>query len=262
MLTANFNNEPLGQPIGTGGAELGQPVEVFACTPVVQNGGFPTPSLVIDDESTTTNCSVRFEFLNGIESTGDVSISFWLRFVSLDYYTVRIREQGFNMHSFLDLTFTSAGNVWFDDAISVGTHYHSEAYAANQLIHVEVAFYAELGIYSVWMDGARVVHRRAHGVTDQGIGAILFGHGYDADLNGRMRVDSINVDALAGTVTSVAEDDAPALSLPDAPRGAQPIQPGDFAALLAGATGSGATRHRGSARPPGAAAHERGVGLR
>ena len=58
LLTANFNNEPLGQPIGTGGAEVGQPVSIYACTPVVQTGGFPTPSLVIDDEATTTNCSV------------------------------------------------------------------------------------------------------------------------------------------------------------------------------------------------------------
>lgn len=211
LLTANFNDEPIGQPIGTGGAELGQPVSYSACTPIVVNSGFPTPCLQIDDASTTTSSSVRFEFLNQVEVTGDVSISFRVAFESLESYVFYIREQGSSAQVFLTLNFTPLGTVVFDDEASAGTHYLTENYAAQQPIRFEFAYYAELGQYSVWMDGVRVVHRRSHGVTSRGIGALIFGTAFDTNLDGRLRVDGINVDTLAGTLTPVAEDDAPVL---------------------------------------------------
>ncbi|HOX25753.1 MAG TPA: FlgD immunoglobulin-like domain containing protein [Candidatus Krumholzibacteria bacterium] len=211
LLTANFNDEPIGQPIGTGGAALGQPIEYSGCTPTVENGGFATPALLIQDESTTTTSRVRFGFLNDIEATGDLSISFRLYFESLESYFVYLREEGTSAAQFLTLKFTPTGDVLFDDETSAGTHYHTESYVAQQPIHVELAYYAALGVYSVWMDGERVVHRREHGVAGRGIGGILFGASFDGNVDGQMRVDAINVDALDGTLTPVREDDAPAL---------------------------------------------------
>ena len=70
LLSANFNDQPIGQPIGTGGAELGQPISYSGCVPTVENGIFPTPNLEIDDESTTTATSTTFEFLGNTEAIG------------------------------------------------------------------------------------------------------------------------------------------------------------------------------------------------
>lgn len=237
LLTATFNNQPVGQPIGTGGAELGQPVSYNNCLATVDNSGFPTRSLLIEDDSDYYTGMVRFEFLNSVEAPADVSVSFWLAFETLDSYVVYIREQGGSAEQFLNLNFVSNGTIWFDDEASDGTHYHSETYAAQQPLHVEIAFYADRDVYSVWVDGERVVHRRAHGVAGRGVGALLFGTANDADLDGRMRVDGIRVDALAGSLTDVEDDDTPAplaRSLHAAPNPFNPATALSFSLPLAG----------------------------
>lgn len=226
LLTANFDNEPIGQPIGTGGAALGQPFEYTGCVPTVQNGGgFATPSLRIDDESTTQNCPVLFGFLDDAEVTGDVSISFWTRFDSLEDFDFYIREQGSSARRFLNLAFRASGDINFSDEASGIAVYHQETYAASTPIHVEVAIYGAQGLYSVWLDGVRVVHRRAHGVTDRGVGRLIFGPAYDPDLDGRMRVDTIRVDTLIDPLTPVADEVPPGPALASLVAAPNPFNP-------------------------------------
>ncbi len=212
LLSANFNDEALGQPIGFGGAAVGEPISANACTPIVVNGVFPTRSLQIDDASTTTASWTTFEFLDSAEAMGDVSISFWVEFDSLERYEFVVHEQGSNTENFLVMNFVADGRLWFDDAASGNSHYHMETYAANTPVHFEIAFYSELGLYSIWMDGVRVVHRRGHGITGRGIGRLNFGESFDTDLNGRMNVDRIQVDTLDSPLTGVQGDPTPQLA--------------------------------------------------
>ena len=140
-----------------------------------------------------------------------MSISFWVEFGSLERYEFLVHEQGSNAENFLVMNFVDFGTVWFDDAASGNGHYHSETYTAGTPIHIEVAFYSELGLYSVWMNDVRVVHRRAHGITGRGIGRLIFGESFDTDTNGRMRVDRIRVDTLDSPTTGAPDGPLPAL---------------------------------------------------
>lgn len=208
LLLADFDAEPVGAPIGTGGAALGQPVRVHACVPTVETGGFPSPSLRVADESTTIAGSARFEFLNEREvAAGDVSISLFFRVNTLESYTILLREQGSAADEFLSLTMSPNGILYLGDGAEIA-HYHSMPYDAQVSIRLEAAFDMDNGRYTLWLDGVRVAHRRHHGQTGAGLGSLSVGTGYDTNLDGRIRVDGIEIHELPEGVSAVAENGA------------------------------------------------------
>jgi hypothetical protein len=51
----------------------------------------------------------------------------------------------------------------------------------------------DTGTYDVWLDGELIVEDLAHGITDRGVGNVLFGCGTDSDLDGHFNADAISV---------------------------------------------------------------------
>lgn len=205
LLLANFNDQPLNALIGTGGAELGQPVSYQDCVPTVETGVFPTPSMVLRDLSTSAFGFARFEFLQSHEViAGDVSLAFVLIVNQLEYYNVYLREQGASARAFLSMDFTDSGTFALKDE-ATPYNYQTIPYGAGVPIHFELGLDMSARRYYLWVDGQRFVYRKEHGILDRGVGALIFGTGFDANLLGGMRVDDIRVQRLNQAVSATRE---------------------------------------------------------
>lgn len=172
LLLAEFDEQPLNMPIGVGGPELGQPISVHPdLSAVVVDNGLPSPALRLSQTVTGTTKSARFELLGGVEiTTGELSLRFAVRAQSLERFLVRVREQGSSTASFSSLTFTETGTVALGDT---GPAIFVANYVPGQYYRFELRHHLAQGTYDLYVDGVRVVQDRAHGVTGQGIGALL-----------------------------------------------------------------------------------------
>lgn len=191
LLVANFNDKTVGAPLEFRGAFYGEPVSGQA-EPTVEVGlPMGNKAMVIEDDSATSATGVRFQFFNDVEPIDQpISMSFAITFDQLDGYEVGVRESGSSAKIFCNLDFSDSGSLTFRDAAGVVTG-ASATYATGVRHIVEMSFEPLLDAYSVWFDGERVVHRRSHGIADREVGRIYFSLGFDADLDGVMRVDRI-----------------------------------------------------------------------
>jgi hypothetical protein len=192
-LEANFNNKRVGIPIGTGGAELGEPIEVGAAIiATVEADPMPTPFLQIQDNDDYYAGSATFEFLGNVEvTTGFVEVCANLWFPEYEQFHLRIREQGGYSEVFTNLDFTSSGFVYCSDA--AGNVGNIGTYETGRHFPVRIAHNLDAGFYTVYLDGAVVLSMRYHGVVGHGIGRVLFGCANDADYDGLMYVDDLFV---------------------------------------------------------------------
>jgi hypothetical protein len=206
LLDATFADKPVGEDIQLRGAFYGEPVSFSGQQLPYVEVGMPlgNKALVIEDDVAGATNSARFEFYNGAEPASQpVSISFAASFDVVDGYNVYVREQGSSAKRFCDMQFTSSGGIQFkDEASSTAVFATAGPYAADELVVVEMAFESGLNVYSIWVDGKRVVHRRAHGITDRDVGRVIFGNRNDADLDGVFRVDRIRCRTLGQPVAA------------------------------------------------------------
>ncbi|MDM7913932.1 MAG: hypothetical protein ACE15D_03390 [Candidatus Eisenbacteria bacterium] len=195
-LYADFNDQPLDQPIGTGGPELGQPIEVdpFIST-AVREDPMGSASLEIRDADDYSAGSVCFELLDGAElSSGRVVIAADLWFQALaDGYSFffGVREHGGNAQTFASLNFVYEGSITLRD--KQGPAGMIGRYEIGRRTHLVLDYDLDAGTYSVMVDGSVLVADRAHGVTGRGIGRLLIGCNNDSDLDGVFNVDLITV---------------------------------------------------------------------
>lgn len=209
ILHADFSSHPAGQPIGTGGAEQGEPIAIGGCVPTVEVGmPLGNKALLIPDGSDVGVASTRWEFLGGAEPTTPLSVSFWMTLDTPDGYVIYVREQGSSTRIFLNITINSAGQVFLKDANGQTWVVHSCAFGVP--IHVEMAFEPDRDEFSVWWDNARILHRANHGITDREVGRLVFGCDFDADFDGAMRIDKLQVHTL--DLTTPVDDATPAPS--------------------------------------------------
>lgn len=177
LLEANFNAEPLDQPIGTGGPEFGQPVSVFpGLSAIVRGAPMPTPSLEISESVGGSALPARFEFLGSEEVThGDLTFRLRVEAAQLDTFDVRVREQGTAAQNFASLVFTNFGTLSASDNNgSLGT---IGTYTAGVVIPLAFFFHLDDGTWDLSVDGSLLVSGRAHGVTTRGVGALIVGTG-------------------------------------------------------------------------------------
>jgi len=193
LMTANFNDKAIDAPIGTGGAAVGEPVSVHpAITAIVRSSPLPTPSLEIQDNSSTAGNSANFEFLGSQElTTNVVLIAADLWFSEFEEYSVLVREQGGASRNFMSMSMNSNGDVFYNDGNTVFAIIGS--YELNRRYPIRMAFDMGASTYDVWLDGALVLRDETHGVTDRGIGSVQFGVNFDPDTDGRFYVDNISV---------------------------------------------------------------------
>jgi hypothetical protein len=196
-LQADFDAEPVDQPIGTGGPEMGQPIEVDTAYIIatVRDAPLPSPCLEIRDNHDFSAGSVVFEFIDRVEITaGIVAISFSLWFPEIapgHSFYVAVREQEGAARKFTNLDFWDNGLLSHEDANS--TSWEFPPYDTERALPVAVVFDMDAGTVDVWMDGQLVLEDEDHGVTDRGVGSVRFGCTHDQDLEGRFYVDDILV---------------------------------------------------------------------
>jgi hypothetical protein len=197
-LEANFDDKPLDMPIGTGGAEAAEPVDVsHKVIATVRGTPMPTPCLEVQDNAEIGAGSASFEFLAGAEiTTGVVAItcSFWFHEPGPGCNAfLSVREQGglSGGEIFTDLIFVADGSVEHYDENSVSGVIG--AFEAGSVCPVALVFDMEAGTYDVWLDGELVLDDEDHGVTARGIGRVGFGCTHDPDLEGSFSVDDVRV---------------------------------------------------------------------
>ena len=113
LFDADFNSEPLDQPIAIGGPEFGEPDQVDShVSAIVRAAPRPSPSLELAQLQAGQVHSARFQFLDDAEIThGDVTIRLTLWPDSLDFYIVDVREHGSAAKTFLSMTLDSVGRI-------------------------------------------------------------------------------------------------------------------------------------------------------
>lgn len=213
LLEADFEDEPVDQVIGLGGAALGQPISFSGTTPVVRAGILPSKALEIPDESQLTTNSVTFEFLDDAEIDDQpVSVSAWLQTDAASRYTMGFREHGTNAQTILDVFINPDGYVDVRD----GDGFLERVGAVLPGVPFRLEAALEMGgrTYSLWVDGERARHRAPLGGDGtRGVGRLFFNANFDNDFAGRLLVDDIRVHAWNPLPTAVAPGDAPRVAV-------------------------------------------------
>jgi hypothetical protein len=192
-LSADFESHEADSAIGTGGAAVGEPIQVTSfVTAIVRAIPMASQSLEIQDIDDYTAGYAWFEFLDSVEVTGgQLTIAADLWFQELEDYTISIREQGSLGVNFTDISFNSGGGFIANDgdgyAPNLGT------YEIGRLYPIVLCFDMDAGTYDLWFDRQLVFSDRTHGGPGEGIGSVLFKMTGDPDLDGLFNVDNILV---------------------------------------------------------------------
>lgn len=175
LLRADFNDKPLNMQIGTGGAAVGEPIDISSSmTAQVKATPLSTPSLHL---STTGGASrARFQFIDSEEIlSGELRISFVIHTPPiLDRFTVLVRETNSSSHSAGAIEFSSSGTIRTRDA---APDVVLRNYSPNEDLRFELIYQLAAGTYDVFINGVQELDDHFHGETDlvKGIGALLFG---------------------------------------------------------------------------------------
>jgi hypothetical protein len=196
-LVAEFNDKEIDQPIGQGGPDVGEPIEVYTSTisAIVREGPMGSPSLEIRDTADFGSGFAIFEFLGGAElTTGIVNVSADLWFHEIgagNRFLFYVRERETASERFGDLRFHQDGSITLiDEQGYVGAIGN---YEVGRRFRVITEFDMDAGTYDVWLDGVLAVNGRAHGIAGRGIGSVILGCDHDEDLEGFFNVDALNV---------------------------------------------------------------------
>lgn len=176
LLAAPFNEQPLNQQIGTGGAALGQPVDISGGLQafVVPAGVFTTPSLRVRPLESGGARFVRFELLGSEEVVdGEVRFGFALRPSLLDRFLVYVREPDGAARDFLSMTLLASGQISVSDQSGNGAVIGT--YVPGVRNDFELRFRMSAGRYDIYRNGVPLAVDRAHGISDRGVGALLLG---------------------------------------------------------------------------------------
>jgi len=207
-LQADFDDKTIDQPIGTGGPELGEPVEIYQgpIDAIVRGAPLPTPCLEITDQSDCCTGHVRFEFLGGAEiSAGMLYIlaDFWIPQIPLAGYGLGVREKDGHAYKFVDVMFSIYGTVaCSDEGGFVG---FVAPYEVGRVTPVCVAFDMTAGTYDLWIDQQLVLDNQPHDVTGVGIGAVFISIDNPPDTGDAFYVDNLFVgdyDPMTPTTTT------------------------------------------------------------
>jgi hypothetical protein len=197
VLDADFQDQPLGQPIGTGGAALGQPRSFSPglLTEVVDDG-MGNRGLRLQNPATGSARSVRWEFLDNLEiDSGTVAFDVDIQFAVRDGYQVNVREAVGSGSSFTTVRFLPNGQLSVTDGNGVATS-APFSYVADQLYRLRLIHDQDAGSYSLLLDDTALLVDRVHGVsTGRGVGSMSIGFLSSATTSAAMIIDDLQVGA-------------------------------------------------------------------
>lgn len=200
LLAAGFDNKPLDQPIGTGGAALGEPASIgYRLNAIVRDDVMPGKSLAVGwDEPNMGTSSIRFRWLDEADiRTGIVSISLLITPSHAHQYGVVVRESARSTKSFGYLFFRSSGHAELSDAASgqYPVPLSGFAWTPGQSYLIEWVFDMDTGTSDLSINGIRYIENRAHQVDmqDEGLGSLLISIAGSSSVEQRLDVDDILV---------------------------------------------------------------------
>jgi hypothetical protein len=202
LLSANFNDKTIDDPIGFGGPDVGEPLSKSASlSAIVRNTPFATPGLEIVRISDGPAGYVLFEFVGSASvDVGNVVVGVDVVFESLDTYYIMIREQGGWGSKFCELYTDPNGNIHLSDA--VGPSVYAGTYVAGQPYHFEFLFNTVTDTYDVLQNSVPLIEDRSHGIDGVGIGRIAFKFAYSVLVGAEMSIDNLLIQADEFTAAS------------------------------------------------------------
>src|SRR5690606_39073866 len=177
---------------------IGEPVSWTMGNRVVEFG-ITGQGLELQDTGVSTAVSMRFEFLDDREmTTGMLSISVWLEVQVLDSFYIRLRENGSSTTDYGQVILTPLGALRLDDETGdMGDVAPAGSIQAGNVHRIEWVHDLDAGTHSLYLDGAPLVEDRVNGqdggVDGRGIGAVLFGFLSDANTDGVIEIDTLEV---------------------------------------------------------------------
>jgi len=177
ILFADFSNKPLNQPIGTGGAEAGEPDEISAVIDaVVRAAPLGGRELELSKASGSGTAAVRFQFLDLEEVTaGEMQFDVALRLGEADQFgriSLLLREQGGAAQSFLNLDLFNDGEVQIRRSGFFALRF-SDAAVLSAINQIKIRFDLDEKRLSLCVNGALLVSDLDAGIeTERGIGSL------------------------------------------------------------------------------------------
>lgn len=179
LLDAHFDDKTVDQPIGTGGAEAGEPMTVSSILDAIVRQDADDPDnrvLELSTVNVASSSAIRFEFIEHTEvEQGRLLVSVQITVPDPDFgqASLYLREATSAGKRFLDLALQTSGWVNISDAAGFVANIPN-AFQIGQPMLVEVMHDLDERTYDLLIDGVYVVEDRAHGIADRGIGAIIF----------------------------------------------------------------------------------------
>ncbi|MGB0134898.1 hypothetical protein [Dokdonella sp.] len=175
-LSIDFNNKTPGQPLGTGGAALGEPADLEQLdTRIVES----SPGENYLQVSTVASPNIARHLHWTLED--DAELSEGLVSVSLDFtpsvrdsYSFGIRERDGAAREFMSLSFNADGRLYALDAAGLIGEFF-DVYNGGDTLEIEMLFDMDARTSSLSINGTSLFSARAHGVSDRGIGTVLTG---------------------------------------------------------------------------------------
>ena len=202
-LEADFEDKAAGAPIGMGGAAVHEPISKSASMDaIVKQAGLAVRYLDISSSNTSGSPALRWQFLDNLEvRSGIYVLDFDMQMSTRDIYRVSLRERTSSAQSFMNLQFVSDGTMSVSDAD--GTVFLlGVSYDAGRVYQYRIVHDLDAGIYSIFRDGIPLIRERAHGITERGIGSILYSIGNGAQTSAHLMIDSLRVSLSKGAQIS------------------------------------------------------------
>ncbi|MCB1633089.1 MAG: hypothetical protein KDI51_00795 [Xanthomonadales bacterium] len=194
-LVATFDDKTPGTTLGTGGAALGEPIELGNLDAVIEEVSPGQNRVAVSNDLTSTAARrLRFQLIDNQEiTTGQARISMDLTPSALDRYSILVREANGSSQNFLNLQFNTSGLVSGNDV--TGTlPLTNNSFTAGTPIHIEINFDLDAGTSEVIFNGAVLMTERQHGVVGRGVGRLSIGYASSSSGN-PFTLDNLIVEA-------------------------------------------------------------------
>jgi hypothetical protein len=193
LLQADFEDQVPGEPIGLGGAALGQPVSASPLLSRNVLAGMDGQFLEIGwaEEVQSSSPALIFEWLDQVEpDSGDLEILFELQLADWGRHAISLREQGGPMRIFGEILLLPNGVIRAGDTDTIVT---GLTYAPDETLRITWQHDLTARTHTLMINTDLVFEDRAHGQTDRGLGSILFQQMGNSPIDSAMRIDNLQV---------------------------------------------------------------------
>lgn len=196
VLTADFQDQPVDQPIGLGGAAAGQPVSVATrLDAIVRDTPMPTRSLELGwNDASVSAAYARFHLLDGSEVVdGQVLIEFDLLPQTASIFLVNIRESSSSARDYGSLRLQGSGNLLIGDG--AGSVVVAGGWSVGAVLSPWFLYDLDARTWSFGVGADTVFVDRPVGppVDGRGIGAVNFGLDFNTPADTRLSIDNLRV---------------------------------------------------------------------